>query len=81
MEDITVVVIDDHPLFRQGVVETLALEPGIEVVGEASNGDDGMAILRTLQPNVAVVDVNLPGLNGQQITRNIILIMVTRGTT
>lgn len=72
MEDITVVVVDDHPLFRQGVVETLSLEQGIEVVGEASNGDDGMAILRTLMPNVAVIDVNLPGLNGQQITRNIL---------
>jgi DNA-binding NarL/FixJ family response regulator len=70
MDEITVVVVDDHPLFRQGVVETLSLEPDIEVVGEAANGDDGMAILKALVPNVAVIDVNLPGLNGQQITRN-----------
>lgn len=71
MDEITVVVVDDHPLFRQGVVETLSLEADIEVVGEAANGDDGMAILRTLNPSVAILDVNLPGLNGQQITRNV----------
>ena len=72
MEEITVVVVDDHPLFRQGVVETLSLEPDIEVVGEAANGDDGLAVLRALMPDVAVLDVNLPGLNGQQITRSLI---------
>ena len=71
MDDITVVVVDDHPLFRQGVVETFSLEPGIEVVGEASNGDDGMAILRALSPDVAVLDVNLPGLNGLQVARQL----------
>ncbi|HUF36884.1 MAG TPA: response regulator transcription factor [Anaerolineales bacterium] len=72
MKQISVVVIDDHPLFRQGVVEALSLEPDIEVVGQAANGDDGMTILRALAPNVAVVDINLPGLNGQQITRNLV---------
>lgn len=70
MDEITVVVVDDHPLFRQGVVETLSLEDDIEVVGEAANGDDGMAILRALTPHVAVLDVNLPGLNGQQMARS-----------
>ena len=73
MEEITVVVVDDHPLFRQGVVETLSMEADIDVIGEASNGDDAMAIVRTLQPNVAIIDVNLPGLNGQQVARNIVL--------
>ncbi len=72
MDEITVVVVDDHPLFRQGVVETLAMEKDFEVVGEASNGEDAMAILRALRPNVAIVDINLPGINGQQVTRNVV---------
>ncbi len=73
MDEITVVVVDDHPLFRQGVAETLSLEYDIEVVGEASNGEDALAVIRALRPKVAVLDINLPGLNGQQITRKIIL--------
>jgi DNA-binding NarL/FixJ family response regulator len=71
MDEITVVVVDDHPLFRQGVVETLSMEADIEVVGEASNGEDAMAILKSVRPDVAIVDVNLPGINGQQVTRNL----------
>jgi DNA-binding NarL/FixJ family response regulator len=72
MSQITVVVVDDHPLFRQGVVETLSLESDIEVIGQAANGNDAMTIIESLRPMVAIVDVNLPGLNGQQITRNVI---------
>lgn len=73
MDEITVVVVDDHPLFRQGVVETLSMELGIEVVGEASNGEDAMAIIRSVRPDVAIVDINLPGLNGQQVARNVVM--------
>lgn len=72
MDEITVVVVDDHPLFRQGVVETLSLEHDLEVIGEASNGEEAIAIIRALRPDVAVLDINLPGLNGQQLTRKIV---------
>lgn len=68
MKQITLLVVDDHPLFRQGVVDALSLEPDMSVVGQASNGDEGLALIRSLRPNVAVLDVNLPGMNGQQIT-------------
>ena len=73
MNEITVVVVDDHPLFRQGVVETLSMENDIEVIGEASNGEEAIAIIRALRPDVAVLDVNLPGMNGQQVTRKIVM--------
>jgi len=73
MEEITVVVVDDHPLFRQGVVETLSLVRDIEVVGEASNGEDAIAVIRALRPDVAILDVNLPGINGQQVARQIVV--------
>jgi DNA-binding NarL/FixJ family response regulator len=72
MKEITVVVVDDHPLFRQGVVETLSMERDIEVIGEASNGEEALAILRALRPDIAILDINLPGINGQQVTRQLI---------
>jgi DNA-binding NarL/FixJ family response regulator len=71
MEELTVIVVDDHPLFRQGVVNTLSLEPGIKVVGEAANGEDALSLIRTLHPAIAVVDINLPGVNGLQVTHQV----------
>jgi DNA-binding NarL/FixJ family response regulator len=68
METITILVVDDHPLFRQGVVEALSLEPDFHIVGQASDGQTALQLIRSLRPQVAVLDVNLPGLNGQQIT-------------
>lgn len=72
MNPFTIVVVDDHPLFRQGVVDTLSLEPDFAVIGQAATGDEGLELIRMLSPNLAVVDVNLPGINGQQITRQVV---------
>ncbi len=72
MGNISVVVVDDHPIFRQGVIDSLSLEPDIDVVGEASSGEDALDLIRTRMPQVAVIDVNLPELNGQQVTRQIV---------
>lgn len=69
MKNITILVVDDHPLFRQGVADALSLEPNFDVVGQAADGVDGLEKIRTLRPLVAIVDVNLPGMNGQQVTR------------
>jgi DNA-binding NarL/FixJ family response regulator len=70
--EITVLIVDDHPLFRQGVLDVLSISDKINVVGEASDGEEGLQFIRTLQPNVAIVDINLPGLNGQQITQQVV---------
>jgi len=72
MNKITIVIIDDHPLFRQGVADALSLEPDFSVIGQASNGEEGVGLVRESRPLVAIVDVNLPGLNGQQVTRQIV---------
>ena len=72
MNEVTLVIIDDHPLFRQGVVDAFSLEPGFKVIGQASDGSDGLELIRTLRPQVAVVDINLPGMNGQQITHFVV---------
>jgi DNA-binding NarL/FixJ family response regulator len=72
MSLVTIVVIDDHPIFRQGVIDSLSLEPGLAVIGESDNGNQGLDLIRELQPQIAIVDVNLPGMNGQQVTRQVV---------
>jgi len=72
MDEIKIVVIDDHPLFRQGVIGALSLEADFQIVGQAPDGNQGLDLIRETQPTVAVVDVNLPGMNGQQITRQVV---------
>lgn len=71
MGKIRIVIVDDHPLFRQGVADTLSLEPDFDVIAAASSGEDGYQLIRELLPDVAVIDVNLPGMNGQKITRQL----------
>jgi DNA-binding NarL/FixJ family response regulator len=65
-------VVDDHPLFRQGVIDTISLEPDLVVAGEATNGEDALDVIRNLSPDVAIVDVNLPGMNGQQVVQHLV---------
>jgi two-component system response regulator DegU len=72
MKEIAIVVVDDHPIFRQGVVDALSLEPGFKVIGQASNGEKALSMIRDLRPDVAVLDINLPGLNGQQVTHQVV---------
>lgn len=73
MKKITVLLIDDHPLFRQGVADALSLNSEILIIGQAATGDEGWSMIQDLQPEVAVVDINLPGLNGPQIMQKVML--------
>ena len=72
MTETTLVIVDDHPLFRQGVVDLLASEPWVKVVGQASTGEDALQMIRSLRPDIAIVDVNLPKMNGQQVTHQVV---------
>lgn len=58
---IRVVIADDHPLVRAGLRQVLADEPAIEVVGEAADGDETVAVLRTTAPDVVLLDITMPG--------------------
>lgn len=72
MKQITLLVVDDHPLFCQGVVDALSLEPDMRIVAQSSRGDEALELIRTLKPTIAILDVNLPGMNGQRITHLVV---------
>jgi DNA-binding NarL/FixJ family response regulator len=63
-ESINVLVVDDHPLFRQGVVHSLGSEPGLTVVGEAASGEEALRLARELLPDIVLLDISMPGWNG-----------------
>lgn len=65
-----VVVVDDHPLVRRGVSNTLAEESDFEVVGEGSTADEALLLCQTLSPDVVLLDANMPG-NGIEAARRI----------
>jgi DNA-binding NarL/FixJ family response regulator len=71
MNKTTLLVIDDHPLFRQGVIDAISLEDDMKVIGQHSTGEHALDIIRSLRPAIVLLDVNLPGMNGQQITHEV----------
>lgn len=66
-----VVLVDDHRIVREGLRRILSLSPDIEIVGEADEGHDALALIRRSAPQVAVVDLNMPGLSGMNLVRRI----------
>ncbi|WP_207191779.1 response regulator transcription factor [Paracraurococcus ruber] len=64
---ISVFLADDHPLILEGVHSLLAAAPGIAVVGEAANGRTALSRIEALRPQVAVLDLSMPGLNGMEV--------------
>jgi len=72
MPRIRVVVTDDHPMFRFGMAALLGSVGDIEVVGEAGSGDEAVALVETLQPDVILMDLTMPGMGGIEATRRIV---------
>src|SRR6266511_1085400 len=64
-----VLIIDDHPLFRQGIRWSLEEIGDMEVIGEAENGQEAIKLAERTLPDVVLVDINLPGLNGLEVAR------------
>ena len=68
---IHVMLVDDHALVREGIRQILEKEPDIAVIGEAERGDLALEILDRIQPDVVLLDVRMPGMNGIETTRRI----------
>lgn len=71
MSEIKIVIVEDHQIFRAGLRRALELEGGLEIVGEASDGEEALTLADERKPNVILMDINLPRLNGLQATRQI----------
>ncbi|MFP1591229.1 two-component system response regulator NarL [Escherichia coli] len=63
-EPATILLIDDHPMLRTGVKQLISMAPDITVVGEASNGEQGIELAESLDPDLILLDLNMPGMNG-----------------
>jgi two-component system, NarL family, response regulator LiaR len=70
-EKIKVLVVDDHPVVRKGLIAMLDTEDGIQVVGEANNGKDAVTLAVKFQPNVVLMDLVMPEMDGIEATRQI----------
>jgi len=68
---ITVVLVDDHALVRRGLEQLLAGDGGIDVVGSASDGEQALEIVRATRPDVVLMDLQMPGIDGVEATRTI----------
>ena len=67
---VTVVIVDDHPVVRDGLTAVLSTEPDIDVTGEAGNGTDAIARIQELRPDVAIMDLGLPDMSGSEVIRH-----------
>lgn len=71
MDWVRVLIVDDHPIVRQGVRSVLANHPDIQVVGEADSASALFAIIESLQPDVILLDIRMPGQNGIEVTQRL----------
>jgi DNA-binding NarL/FixJ family response regulator len=67
----TVLIVDDHPVFRQGLRDVFSIDDQIEVVGEAGESSEALKKTKDLQPDVVLLDINLPGRSGLQIAADL----------
>jgi DNA-binding NarL/FixJ family response regulator len=70
-ESISVLIVDDHPLFRDGLQKALELEDDIQVVGQCADGEQALLATARLAPAVVLLDINLPSINGLQVARQL----------
>jgi DNA-binding NarL/FixJ family response regulator len=71
-EQIRLLVADDHPMFRDGIRVVIAADPEFTLVGEAADGVEAVALAAELQPDVVIMDLNLPGVHGIDATRQVV---------
>lgn len=71
-DDITILLVDDHPVVRHGLRGMLESEPDLTVVGEAASGAEGVALTAELRPDIVLMDLRMPGMDGVEATATIL---------
>lgn len=67
--ELRILIADDHPLFRQGLRQTIETMPALKVIGEAGDGEAALQSIRELKPDLCILDINMPGLDGLAVVR------------
>lgn len=67
--EVTILIVDDHPVYRRGLREVIEENQRFQVVGEASDGEAALRLVGTLKPRIAIVDIDMPHLNGLEMVR------------
>lgn len=67
-----ILIIDDHQLYREGIKRILEFEKSFEVVGEGEDGNQALALVKTLRSDVVIMDINMPNMNGVEATRQLV---------
>ena len=67
MEQVQVVIVDDHVMVREGIKQLLEMDGDIRIIGEASDGEEGIRVVEKTDPDVILLDVNMPKMNGLEM--------------
>lgn len=70
-KSISIVIVDDHAMLREGLAHLLACQPDLQVTGSCGDGRESVALVGRLRPDVVIMDISMPGLNGIEVTRQV----------
>ncbi len=70
-DKIRIIIVDDHPIFRSGLKQLIEEDPNIEILGEADNGQSAIELIKKLNPDIAVLDIDMPMKTGLEVMREI----------
>jgi DNA-binding NarL/FixJ family response regulator len=70
-DKLKLIIADDHHIFRKGILSIVSEDEGIEIIGEAANGDDALRLIEENKPDIAILDIDMPGLSGLDVARKV----------
>lgn len=68
---ISIVVADDHPIVREGLISVLETQPDFKVIGEASDGEGAIRVIGQMQPDIVLLDIEMPGMDGVEVVKHL----------